>query len=664
VPDLIEKWETLPTAEYLESRFGKQYPDPSEFNAWRTAETEGFLKSALFAIENYFVTETKAGELVPLELRVGQCLLHVCIESQLKLGLRQQIVEIKPRQVGWTTYGLARGFWRACHPNMRVSIFVLEEKVADELSKKLATFYNNLPTHLRPMKRIDNLKFVTLDQPNAAERTTNPGLNSSIFIGVPSPQRGRTPHLVVASEYAFWSSDMQMDFQTGLVAAMPLGPEACIIIDTTPNGHDESYEPLVMEALENNPKWVKSWSRKGIPTKEDVLFGKLGQPDHPERGYVPVFQPFFWHEEYTTKDESPLGELPRLTVSQKKEIEGNIGKLSKYGNDEEKELRDKYGVSIYRLWWRRRKIDSYKSLADERLRLLAFRQEYAADWSSCFVDYDLSPFDPLALDYLARNVKTPAARGILRDTGLRIEVDVTWNSEHEDVRIYAPPSGTDNYVMGVDTQIAYDSDEADSTVAMVMRVRDWKVVAVYQAKAPQYRIREQIRLLYKWYNNAYTAIETEGIGYGLVRELYDLGVTNQYYWKRLDNDMPKETTYLGWETNYKTRAGLEQGIIEALAHRTPDGKPDPLVIIPDHETVRELQTVKRDSSGNIKASSRAHDDHFMALGICLRIMADSSFPYRSGNRKNEVRMEMNALIRELAPNLGPSRRNNPSLDDL
>ena len=654
----------MPSPEYLEQRFGKQYPEASEFEDWRKAETEAFLSSALYGIENHFLTETKGGDLVPLVLRTGQCILHICIESQRQLGFRQQVIEIKPRQVGWTTYCLARGFWRAMHPNMRVSIMVLEERVADELSKKLATFYNNLPPHLRPMKRIDNLKFVTLDQPNAQERLTNPGLNSSIFIGVPSPQSGRTPHFVVASEYAFWSDEAQLDFQTGLVAAMPLGPEACIIIDTTPNGHDDGYEPMVLEAIENNPKWVKSWQRKGAPTKEDVLSGKLGQPDHPERGYVPAFQPWHWHEEYDTKDGSPLGELPKMTADQKREIESSLGKISKYGNDEEIELRDKFGVGISRLWWRRRKIDSYKSLADERLRLLTFRQEYAVDWSSCFVDYDLSPFDPLALDYLARHIKEPAARGLLRDTGIRIEVDQTWHSDKEDVRIYAPPSGTDNYVMGVDTQIAYDSDEADSSVAMVMRVRDYKVVAVYQAQAPQYRIREQIRLLYKWYNNAYTAVETEGIGYGLVRELYDLGVTNQYFWKRLDNDIPKETSYLGWETNYKTRAGLEQNIIEVLAHRDADGKPDPLIIVPDRETVRELQTVKRDSSGNIKASSRAHDDHFMALGICLAVIKDSSFPYRGSNRAKEMRQELNALMKPIGYDPRPRRNNNPSLEDL
>jgi hypothetical protein len=654
----------MPSRDYLEQRFGKQYPEGGEMDDWRRAETEAFNGSSLFAMENYFYTESKAGDLVPLVLRPGQCILHVCLESQLQMGLRQQVIEIKPRQIGWTTYDLARGLWRALHPNMRVSIMVLEERVADELSKKLATMYNNLPVFLRPMKRIDNLKFVTFDNPNAQDRIANPGLNSSIFIGVPSPQRGRTPHFVVASEYAFWTDEMQLAFQTGLVAAMPLGPEACIIIDTTPNGHDDGYEPMVMEAIDNNPKWVKSWERKGVPSKEDILAGILGQPDHPERGYVPAFSPWQWHPEYTTKDEDPLGELPKMSADQTREIQGNLGKLSKYGNDEETELRDKFGVSLSRLWWRRRKIDSYKSLADERLRLLSFRQEYAQDWSSCFVDYDLSPFDPLALDYLARHVKTPAASGLLRDTGVRIEVDQTWRSDKEGVRIYAPPSGTDNYVMGVDTQIAYDSDEADSTVAMVMRVRDYKVVAVYQAQAPQYRIREQIRLLYKWYNNAYCAIETEGIGYGLVRELYDLGVTNQYFWKRMDNDIPKETSYLGWETNYKTRAGLEQNIIEVLAHRDATGKPDPLVIIPDRETVRELQTVKRDSSGNIKASSRAHDDHFMALGICLAVIKDTAFPYRGSNRSKEMRAELNALMKPIGYDPRPRRNNNPSLEDL
>jgi hypothetical protein len=668
---LVEPWELDDVSGLWVARHGHDNPSPNEYDSFRTSETEAFYNSFLFAARNYFVIENKRGVFVPFEPMAGQMMLHICIESQRQLGLRQQVVEIKPRQIGWTTYLLGRALWQTMKPNMKASIMVRDEKVADELSKRLATMYNMLPNHLRPMKRIDNLKFVVFDNPNSVDRQANPGLNSSIFIGVPSAQRGRTPHYVVASEYAFWDPGKQDDFMTGLVGAMPLDDSACVIIDTTPNGHDDGYEPLAMEAIERNPKWVKSWESKETYSPDLLLSGRIGYPDNPHKGFVPAFWPWFKHETYTTKDEHPFGELPKMSKAQWSEVVDSLGKMSRYGNDEEERLVKDFGVGIPRLYWRRRKIDSYftsSRINDERLRILVFQQEYATTWRDCFVDYNQSPFDAIALDYIGRNhVKMPAARGLLRREGSCIVLDTTWQSDYEEFKVYAPPESGEKYVMGVDTQIAFDSDEADFTVAQILRVKDRKIVGTYRAKVPVYRLREQLHLLYEWYNRPYYAIETEGIGYGLIRELIDLGMHNTYFWKRLDAMLPEDTKYPGWETNHKTRPIMEQALIECLAHRDPDGRPDPLVIITDYETFREIESLKRDSTGKIAAGSRAHDDCAMALMICLAIMQETSFPYSlelpeyKRDKKVEQRREVNALMKRWGKFSSSEDRNNPDL---
>ena len=110
-------------------------------------------------------------------------------------------------------------------------------------------------------------------------------------------------------------SDRQTAVQTGIISAMPLTPHSILIIDTTPNGIDDSYYPLVMEAIEDNPKWTKrleNW--KGELTAEQVLDGVLGVPDAVEKGYpgvmVPAICPWRLHEEYTCRSKSnPRGEL-------------------------------------------------------------------------------------------------------------------------------------------------------------------------------------------------------------------------------------------------------------------------------------------------------------------------------------------------------------------
>lgn len=660
----IQPWEFQLPNEFLIEKFGKAYPAQSELDLWREAETAAFVSSPLFSMRGYLTIDNKRGDFQMLDPWACQYALHIAIESQRVRGLKQQIVEIKPRQIGYTTYLLARGLWKAMHPNQKVSIMVIEEKVADELSKKLATMYNNLPVHMKPMKRIDNLKFVIFDNPNSIDRAANPGLNSSIFIGVPSSQRGRTPHMVVASEYAYWDEELQDEFMTGLVGPMAMNDASCVVIDTTPNGHDDGYEPLVQKAIKNNPRWVKSWEKHGMVTVEDIRAGKLGEPDHPERGFIPVFWPWYWHEEYTTKDEHVRGELPRLSDKQRKELLAAIGKDEQYGKEDERDL-FKRGVTLPRLWWRRRKMDSYEN-SDSRKRILTFRQEFASDWQSCFVDYELSPFDPLALDAIQKQVQPSCYRGILRRDDKGIYLDQQWNSDYEEIRVYAAPKHGEFYCIGVDTQIAYESAESDATVAQVVRVRDHKVVATYTARVPQYRLREQLKFIYDWYNQAYYAIETQGIGYGLVRECMEMGMHNTYYWKRLDKDFPEESHYPGWQTDARSRPIMEQAIIELIECKDPAGNYVPAIIIPDKQTVDELVSVKRDPTGKIKASSHAHDDHVDALMICCAIMNDPFFPYpRDGKaRKKSQKLEMNALIKNFGMTDGRQRLADTSWKDL
>ena len=660
----IQQWEYETTKEFLCRKFGKDYPDSSEIDQWREAETAAILSSPLFAMQNYYTIANKSSDFTTLKPWACQLALHIAIESQRSQDLKQQIVEIKPRQIGYTTYLLARGLWRAMHPNTKVSIMVIEERVADELSKTLATMWNNIPPFFRPMKRIDNLKFVVFDNPNSIDRAANPGLNSTMFIGVPTSQRGRTPHMVVASEYAFWDVEQQEEFMKGLVAPMSMRGVSCVVIDTTPNGHDEGYEPLVRKAIKDNPKWVKRWMQKGIMTIDDLKRGALGEPDR-LKGFVPIFWPWRWHEEYTTRDENPMGELPKMTTREIKEVKDTLGKIDRYGKEDEKDLYYKQDVSVYRIWWRRQKMDSYEQ-PDQRIGLLTFRQEFANDWESCFVDYELSPFDPISLEIIRKQVRPPAARGILRRGEHGLYIDQGWHSDHEELRIYAPPKDGEFYVMGVDTQIAFESEQADNTVAQVLRIRDKKVVATYQAKVPQYRLRESLKNIYDWYNQCYYAIESQGIGYGLIRECMDIGMHNTYYWKRLDRDMPEESHFPGWQTDARSRPIMEQAFIELLEAKDPNGGHAPAIIIPDSETVQELLSVKRDAMGKIKASSNAHDDHVDALMIACAMCNDQYLPYpRDGRtKKKELRKELNSLVKRWNMISSPSNRNNPNLEDL
>jgi len=348
-------------------------------------------------------------------------------------------------------------------------------------------------------------------------------------------------------------------------------------------------------------------------------------------------------------------------------IKATLGKLEKYGNDREEELVEKYGVSLYRIAWRRRKIDDMKH-RDPHMRLLMFEQEYATTWSDCFVEGGRVAFDRLGLAELRKQVREPAARGLLRSErkdGIdRVILDtaVPFNA-WEEIRVWAAPEPGEQYVIGVDLAIAFESEDADWSVAQVLRRRDRKQVAIYDAKVAPHRFREQLYLLYRWYNNAYLAIETEGNGYSLCRELYDMGARNQYYWKRLDVDIPKITDYLGWETNHKTRGQMQSVLAEAIAYRLPDGKPEPSIILRDEKTVREIVQAKVYPNGMVAAPSNNHDDAMMALMIALMADEDMMNPYRPKGTVHE-RRELNALVARYGTFGASGDRNRPTLASL
>lgn len=660
--------------KFIRDRFGTLRKDELQERAQEVqgALYQQFFDSPVWAIRNFFYTVNKETEIVALDPWRGQTIHDIAIESQRRRKLPQRVVEIKARQVGFTAWNLARAFHAALHPRMKVGILVEDEDVANSLMLRVGEMYNNLPAWMRPMKRIDNPGEVVFDNPSAKSRDEIQGLNSRIIITVPASLRGFTPNYFIWSEAAFCKK--WRDVEKGVLSGMAANYRSCVIIDTTPNGFDEFYRPKVVEAVARNPKWVARWERKGPPTVTELRAGILGEPDRPD-AYVPSFCPWHWHEEYTTKNEEPkFGQLPKIDAKQLQHIKATLGKLEQFGGEEEIELVERYGVSLFRIYWRRWKIENDTEGADWWERLLTFRQEYMTRWDSGFINLGRGAFDAKGLDVLARRVdgkpwgvRPPLIEGgfvLDRDTG-RICVSRLEGSDYLSVRIWAMPERGEEYVCGVDTSMAYNSLDADANVMQIIRRRDRKQVGVITARVPPQIFRDQCTLAYKMYNKPYTAIEMEGNGYDLAHQMWEKGCTNQYFYRRFDQPSEESPTkYLGWETNDKTRATAQRIIVEAIARRGPDGTtPEPDLIVCDDITMRELQDVTRDPYGEIANHSDGHDDHFMALMIALAADEDPWMRYHEKTPR-EQKQELNALIRKLGVFPTSSDRNHPKYEDL
>jgi hypothetical protein len=655
---LYEAWEWWPREKYLEQwlrdeakRRGCTPKQIDEIDI-KIGLAEAILQSPIFTIRNFFYTRTKQSDVVLIDPFLGQVILDIACESQRKIEYGQRVIEIKPRQVGWTAWNLGRAGWYALQPNNAVAFFVPDQKVVDDLNQRFGNIYNNLGW-MAPLRRIDNKSRIEFSNPNPKLREEIRGLESSITFAVPGPMRGRTPNVAILSEFSFWDElgfepDQVLD---GLMSGMSAGPESCVVIDTTPNGYDEVYWPMVEEAIERNPKWVAAWERSTIPTRDEIVNGILGEPDAPDEGWVPAFSPWFWHEQYTTKDRSQLGQLPKLTPKQRQHMQATIGKLIDFGGEEETELVERYGVSLEQLFWRRWKLTTDIQGYDKRQKLLTFRQEYATTWSSCFIDFGNTAFDPLGMDVLKRGIREPSARGILRRIGdrngaIQWEIDQTWHSDWEEMRFWAPADPHEKYVIGADLGWSFETMEADETVVQVLRRRDLKQVAVYASRAPMHTVRKRVFDLYKYFNNAFTAIETKGPGKNLVFELYQMGLTNQYKWKRLDREDVKDTDWLGWETSENTRPTMEGILIEEVARRVGESDtPAPGIILRDETTIQQMFSAKRRENGTIKG--RGADDYLDALMIALAAHRDPFNPFVPP--REEGRDELNEILNAWIP---------------
>ncbi len=1017
---------------WLRAKYGDHIPDAHR-NVVRLALTGQTRDSYSFFANNYVYIRDKGGRTTLLRPFVGQAIHRVALDSQLRAGLPGRLVEIKARQLGWTTECLARGLHFILDENKRAFILVDDEDVAAAQATDFNVMLNGLPKWMQPMRRIQSLKHLVFENPDPKDRVANPGLNSASQVTVPSSFRGVGGAIFVSiGEYAHMDETRQEAVNMGLISALGNNPYAILIIDTTPNGPGDSYHSMVLKACEQNPKWIKRIENYvGEPSAEDVLNGLFGIPDCVEKGrpgvMVPALCPWRYHEEYciiegmlvackdglkpietivvgdettygrvtdtfkfenrqvvrvtteqgrsivctpthpfwtpdgwivagntlgkdvqlvghqfgadyqevggisitnemgrllgyymadgcldrygalsvacdaqdedvvddvkslvtafterfpsrgsagkvpikpikhgasactvvrsgrlafkefftelggfdpeiqrrtpcvpnaifrspkpvvreflrglfegdgyrntratsveyyaknveflrqvqllllgfgvrariysndrtirgkrhkgwkmylraqqsetflaeigfvskrkswradptksrrgerrvsaraveseydrvvsvedagfanvydisvadvhqyaangilvhnTVRDKAhPRGQIARFSKAMRDEMNATLGKMNKYGGEEELEQRDRYGVSLERLFWRRCQIDNYE-LPSEESCLLAFRQEFLTTVESAFVDTGTTPFPRESMDALSRMIRTPAAVGLFESEGKfahwqmhgePISVVHRDPNPWQEIRIYAPPEPGEKYTMGIDTDVAYESEESDFTVAQVVRFSDTKLVATYTAKVGSHELMKQLYCLYRWYGNCYYAIETAGMGYDLVRRAIDAGMGNTHYYARYDADNPEPTKFPGWETAKPfMRAMMDQKLLELICHRNPQtGKAEPLCVIPDAKTVAEIKGLVRKPSGAFK-SKNGHDDHVDAweIAVCIAMSPYSGLSRREPEASKPAQESWSS---QWFANSGPSSRNRPDLSRI
>lgn len=510
-------------------------------------------------IERFLKIRTKDSRIVPLKLNAAQKRLYSEIERQRKAGKPVRIIILKARQMGFSTLTEALLFQStATRYNVESLIVAHDEDATGQLFGMSKRFYDELPDPLKPMKKASNARELVFDSTTPGK----PGLKSRIRCSTAGGRgigRSYTLTNLHISEFAFWPG-AKMETYIGLAQAVPYERGTMVIIESTANGFDE-FKTLWDNAV--------SMQRAGDET-----------------GFVPIFFPWFEMEEYR----APVPVGFEMT-------------------DEERELKERFGLDDEQLAWRRRMLQN--ELGGD---LDLFRQEYPATPDEAFIATGRSVFDKDILTE-RRRIAEPEEweRGQFevteRDGGI---VSYLWQRDKRGaVRIRKHPEDGAPYVIGGDTA----GTGSDDFVGQVLDNRTGEQVAVLQQKFGEREYAMQMYALGRYYNDALIGIETNYSTYP-EKKLEEYGYPRLYVRQRPDTYTGRLVDAYGFETNRKTRPLIIDGLKDVCRH-SPE-------LLTDFETMGQMLTFVYDDDYKPQAQQGEHDDLVMALAIAHYIRPQQS----------------------------------------
>jgi hypothetical protein len=494
--------------------------------------------------------------------RPAQMILDRAVNETRKAGRPFEGVILKSRRQGISTYCEGRIFHGTItHENTDSIIIAQDEYGVDLVFSYSKLFYDCLPPEWKPLKRYSSKRELVFENPDEKSRSIEPGLRSSIRVfkaRSDAAVRSRGSYYIHFSEVAF--------FPEGVAVA-------CInaALDTIqdPNNYAIFYE--------STANGVGGWF---YDTWQEIT----------EPGYRGTKQAFFfpWYID-------PDNRLP-LDEETARALEANL-------DDEEKELRQKYGLSLEQLWWRRHKID--QKMGDMDL----FRQEFPSSPQEAFIVSGSPVFSREIVAKWIAEARDPLFRGEIETIDGQTKL-----VEHSEgsLEIWEMPLRNAEYVMGVDVG---GEDETNDLAAITVLRRSYpkglaKVVAVWHANIDAVELADVVIRLAKLYNEALVAIEINNAGITTQNEVKKR-YFNLYMWQYFDRFGISQSKKLGWVTSSATkplllsfgRYAVHSGLVESYSEKLAE----------------EMKTFVRHGVGAAGEGS-SHDDIVMSFLIALHVL--------------------------------------------
>ena len=290
-----------------------------------------------------------------------------------------------------------------------------------------------------------------------------------------------------------------------------------------------------------------------------------------ENEYLPIFLPWHITPEY------------RRTAPEGMELDV-----------EEEKLQEKYGLDNDQLYWRRLKIAEGGKLK--------FQQEYPITADEAFIVSGSNVFNVEKLDALI-------PRPILRTTEWDPASKMFDAHREGNLKIYDFPQWEEPYVIGADVALGVGQDYSS---AVIMNNKH-EVCAVYRNNRidPSYW-GELLFYLGRYYNNAFTAVESNSMGIATLQKLDHMGYVNLYKQTKVANVSNEEGERLGFRTTSATKPAIIGNLKNLIDNEN--------IMIPDPTVIQELKDYVSTDTGKTEAAPGCYDDTVISLAICAEVL--------------------------------------------
>lgn len=509
----------------------------------------------------------KSGALVPFILNSTQRAVLAEIRRLRLAGLPPRIIILKSRQVGISTLIEALIFYHAfLTANVNALVLAHNVRLTKGLLRMTRRFFQKLPKEMQGKRKFDNVSEMHFAHND-----------SRIQVETVGEVRGYSALDLHLSEFAFYE-DAPNTFKA-IMQAIPRTPESLVAIESTANGVGNHYHKLWLAAVN------KSSAR-------DLS-------EH-ERGWSPIFVPWFQHEEYMMH---PW-----------------------FGPDDvtpfERDLAHRFNLNMRQLAWRRWCIASNCD-DDERV----FNVEYPSTWQDAFLMTGRPVFGEKEMRYYLSCVPPDVPRETLPDPA-----EIAWDEEQGKpvvepeirgrFRVYEKPMPRHTYILGVDP--SEGDPGSDPSPIAVLDQQTLDCVAVWWGRQAPDALAATARLIAIWYNGAEIIYEANNHGNSFGQALVALGYDNVYF--RLvseDSVSGEKTEKMGFITTLKNKHYLINTFRRYARDKAEKYLGEPRFRIRDPQLVSEMSTLKyknRETGAemsHIEAEAGHHKDVVIAFSLAL-----------------------------------------------